>query len=149
MHLVSRYHSNRSRHGLNIFFQDIISDLVKEFYYRIGEAPSALPSIRRRLPRPLLLRALLEVEFGQDLQFRQAYQDSHEPARATRAGWIFLDALHRRCHVDRRCMRRGCANRRRARCKDCQMAEYCSVACQNQCVFHHSRGGLPENNDRV
>lgn len=104
----------------------------------VRNTPSLLFVIRRHFPRPRLLRAFLDMAFlPNDAVSRQSRQKEWRiPEWNLKASgaWIIVDLLESTSSIDRQCSRRGCRNRRVARCRACKSVKYCGIECQSRCV---------------
>lgn len=99
--------------------------------------PSFLPILRRELPRPRVLHALLRFAHFEEKDNPRLKQFPGVVARHVTMGqcaWRMWYALERASFVHRRCMRRGCTRTSRFRCKACRSTMYCGFDCQTMYV---------------
>lgn len=128
-------------------FSGLVAAILKRIYAASRASPSLLSSLRRHFPRPLLVRACLNLPFTSN---KVLYEWTR--AHSTSSGvsdilgvWIVADGLSWTSHIDGMCMRRGCGQKRRKRCAACGTVEYCGVVCQTEYVarFPFSRASSP------
>lgn len=117
----------------------------------LDSAPLFIDVLRLQLPRPRMLRALLELSrtsSGSSAPYPSYYSEyyldepgSDEEADLSSGGeetqrgcWEFLHRLQIACAVPRHCYRRGCLGAAGQRCSACRRVVYCGVDCQRRCV---------------
>lgn len=102
------------------------------------------------LPRPRTLRPILDSAYiGPGKPHPPKYIPRHvlplsspeTPFTKHIRPWVGWNNLELRCQIDKECTRRGCTNRRRAVCPDCQTANYCGKkaarSCESGCLYTH------------
>lgn len=124
--------------------EQAIKPCLHQIMKLLAQQPSLLSSLRVHLPRPRCLRALLDAEYvgrgkppPPQVIPRDALPLTLPDTTVTQhiRPWLYWDMIQEMCQMQKQCMRRGCKNRRRARCGGCKMMEYCGHPCQKQCVF--------------
>lgn len=115
----------------------LVSIIIRKIYSATRISPSLLPSFRRHFPRPLLVRACLNIPFTSN-QVLYEWIGMHAKDVDTTdisTAWVFADGLCWTSHVAGTCMRRGCGRKRSKRCVACGTVEYCGAECQAKCVL--------------
>ncbi|EIM79451.1 uncharacterized protein STEHIDRAFT_143178 [Stereum hirsutum FP-91666 SS1] len=113
---------------LNIFVKPL-SELYSKFEIAVRCAPSLAATLRPHLPRPRIMRALLDAAFPapspKDVFVRiGAFQTTQHDSYDT------FSTLQRLVQLQGECGRRGCAEPVKARCSKCQIYYYCGAECQ-------------------
>ncbi|EIM81034.1 uncharacterized protein STEHIDRAFT_150106 [Stereum hirsutum FP-91666 SS1] len=94
--------------------------------------PFMIPLLRVDLPRPQLMRHILDILYDRTHENHRWLQQQRNIGsfRAVMFSLTSLRLLEIACRIYGHCMRRGCTKKRRARCKDCHLVEYCGPVCQ-------------------
>lgn len=103
-----------------------------------------LPLFRAQLPRPRIMRALIDASHSSRTASEVPYcppiiRRSHKfvvDEDRTPMAWMFLDSLEKHCREgkEKYCWRRGCKERAKSSCKDCLLTRYCDKTCQKRSV---------------
>lgn len=110
-----------------------LSELYSKFEVAVRCAPSLAATLRPHLPRPRIMRALLDAAFPapspEDVfvrigVFQTMQHDSYDT----------FSTLERLVRLKGECGRRGCAEPAKARCSKCQIYYYCGAECQRRSV---------------
>lgn len=125
-------------------FTVLMGRLFSIMYILLEKHPTLVPPLQPQLPRPRILRALIDSLNTPDgpldpSPFRESMSghgdsstllDDDSDEAYIRGGWVSLRFVERACYVEKQCMRRGCTKKSVARCVKCSVTYYCDKVCQ-------------------
>lgn len=94
---------------------------------------STLTFLRPEFPRPRFMHHLFDIAFypkSSLIAWSNSGFQSH--LSFLQKTWMTLISIQTLCQINGQCMRRGCSEPRRKRCKACRTVEYCSQECQRE-----------------
>lgn len=110
-------------------------------FCKLGIATDKIPAanaiFRPHLPRPRILRALLEdafIKWGRFESPSTAFFTMGPIDLSMHMNYDSFSRLERAVQLEGECGKRGCIQPAQARCSQCQMVYYCGAVCQTRSV---------------